>query len=52
MDLVAKRLRERVSEMGVSHAKVARRSGLSERRYGHYVSKIQRTRLGDVGAHR
>ena len=37
MDLFAKRLRERARQLELSDAEVARRSGLSERRYGHYV---------------
>jgi transcriptional regulator with XRE-family HTH domain len=37
MDLFAKRLRERARQLGLSDAEVARRAGLSERRYGHYV---------------
>lgn len=41
MELFAKRLRERAVELGISHAEVARRSGLSERRYAHYVRGIR-----------
>src|SRR5690348_18509619 len=37
MDLLAKRLRERARELDLSDAEVARRAGLAERRYGHYV---------------
>jgi transcriptional regulator with XRE-family HTH domain len=37
MDLFAKRLRERARQLELSDAEVARRAGLSERRYGHYV---------------
>ncbi len=37
MELFAKRLRERAGELGLSDAEVARRVGLDERRYGHYV---------------
>jgi len=37
MDLLAKRLRERARQLNLSDAEVARRAGLSERRYGHYV---------------
>jgi transcriptional regulator with XRE-family HTH domain len=32
-----KRLRERAQELDLSDAEVARRAGLAERRYGHYV---------------
>ncbi len=34
----ASRLRLRADELGISNAEVARRAGLSERRYAHYVS--------------
>jgi transcriptional regulator with XRE-family HTH domain len=37
MDLFAKRLRERARQLELSDAEVARRAGLAERRYGHYV---------------
>src|SRR5271169_4014469 len=37
MDLLAKRLRERARQLELSDAEVARRAGLAERRYGHYV---------------
>jgi transcriptional regulator with XRE-family HTH domain len=37
MDLFAKRLKERARQLELSDAEVARRAGLSERRYGHYV---------------
>jgi transcriptional regulator with XRE-family HTH domain len=37
MDLFARRLRERARELHLSDAEVARRAGLAERRYGHYV---------------
>lgn len=48
MDLFAKRLRERASELGISHAEVARRSGLSERRYSHYVNGIREPDLATL----
>lgn len=38
MDLFGQRLRERARQLGVSNAEAARRCGLDERRYGHYVS--------------
>lgn len=38
MELLARRLRERGRKLELSDAEVARRSGLSERRYGHYVT--------------
>jgi transcriptional regulator with XRE-family HTH domain len=37
MDLLARRLRERARHLELSDAEVARRAGLAERRYGHYV---------------
>lgn len=38
MELFAENLRKRAEELGISNAEVARRAGLSERRYGNYVS--------------
>jgi transcriptional regulator with XRE-family HTH domain len=38
MDIFAFNLRQRAQELGLSNAEVARRVGLSERRYAHYVS--------------
>lgn len=38
MEPFATNLRKRAEELGISHAEAARRSGLSERRYGNYVS--------------
>jgi len=38
MDVFCKNLRNRAEELGISNAEAARRSGLSERRYAHYVS--------------
>jgi transcriptional regulator with XRE-family HTH domain len=38
MDLFAARLRQRAEELGITNAEAARRSGLSEGRYAHYVS--------------
>jgi transcriptional regulator with XRE-family HTH domain len=37
MDRFAKNLKSRAAELGVSNAEVARRAGLSERRYGNYI---------------
>ncbi|HZI75445.1 MAG TPA: helix-turn-helix transcriptional regulator [Gemmatimonadales bacterium] len=36
MEIFAQRIRERARELGLSDAEVARRAGLSERRYGYY----------------
>jgi transcriptional regulator with XRE-family HTH domain len=38
MERFATKLRERAQELGLSSAEVARRVGLSERRYAHYAS--------------
>lgn len=37
MDTFARNLKQRAAELGLSNAEVARRCGLSERRYAHYV---------------
>ncbi|WP_397516987.1 helix-turn-helix domain-containing protein [Rhizobium ruizarguesonis] len=38
MDILSKRLRERAEQLGISNAEAARRVGLDERRYAHYVA--------------
>jgi transcriptional regulator with XRE-family HTH domain len=38
MDALARALRTRAQELGLSHAAIARRIGVSERRYAHYVT--------------
>lgn len=38
MEIFANNLRRRAKELGLANAEVARRVGLSERRYAHYVS--------------
>jgi transcriptional regulator with XRE-family HTH domain len=38
MEIFAKRLRERAKQLGISNSEAARRIGLDERRYAHYVS--------------
>jgi transcriptional regulator with XRE-family HTH domain len=38
MQVLGERLRARAQELGLSDAEVARRGGLSARRYGHYVT--------------
>src|SRR5215472_12535456 len=38
METFAQRIRERARELGLSDAEVARRAGLSERRYGYYAT--------------
>ncbi len=42
------RLRERAIFLGLSDAEVARRAGLSERRYGHYVTGEREPDLGTL----
>ena len=38
MDALARALRTRAKGLGLSHAAIARRVGVSERRYAHYVT--------------
>lgn len=38
MESFAANLRRRAAQLGISNAEVARRAGLSDRRYGNYVS--------------
>jgi transcriptional regulator with XRE-family HTH domain len=38
MDALARALRTRATGLGLSHAAIARRIGMSERRYAHYVT--------------
>src|SRR6266403_1553091 len=38
MQVFAQRIRERARELGLSDAEVARRAGLSQRRYGYYAT--------------
>lgn len=48
MEPFATRLRERAAELGLSNAEVARRSGLGERRYGHYVAGVREPDLASL----
>ena len=41
-------MRERAAELGVSNAEVARRSGLTERRYSNYVTGIREPDLATL----
>ena len=41
MEVFGKQLRKRSKELGFSDAEVARRSGISERRYSNYVRNIR-----------
>ena len=38
MEAFAKNLRQRAQDLGLAHAEVARRVGLSESRFGHYIT--------------
>jgi transcriptional regulator with XRE-family HTH domain len=38
MQTFARAVRERAKELQLSHAEIARRCGLTERRFGHYVT--------------
>jgi len=42
---LGKRLRERARQLNLSDAEVARRAGLNERRYGHYVTGMREPNL-------
>ena len=41
MEPFASNLRKRAEQLGITHAEVARRTGLTERRYGNYVSGVR-----------
>lgn len=48
MQVFATRLRERAAELGIAHAEAARRAGLSERRYSHYVNGVREPDLATL----
>ena len=48
MQAFADRLRERAAELGIAHAEAARRAGLSERRYSHYVNGLREPKLATL----
>ena len=48
MQVFANRLRERAAELGIAHAEAARRAGLSERSYNHYVNGIREPNLATL----
>ncbi|TXM69026.1 helix-turn-helix transcriptional regulator [Methylobacterium sp. WL69] len=48
MEIFAIRLRARAEELGIAHAEAARRAGLSERRYSHYVNGIREPDLATL----
>jgi len=38
MDILAQRLKERAKQLNITNSEAARRIGLEERRYGHYIT--------------
>ncbi|WP_367278682.1 helix-turn-helix domain-containing protein [uncultured Sulfitobacter sp.] len=48
MDVFCRSLRSRAKALGISNAEAARRCGLSERRYAHYVSGDREPDLGTL----
>lgn len=48
MEQFARRLKDRARQLGLSNAEVARRVGLSERRYGHYVRGVREPDFGTL----
>jgi transcriptional regulator with XRE-family HTH domain len=50
MQVFAQRIRERARELGLSDAEVARRAGLSERRYSYYATGEREPNLATLVA--
>lgn len=48
MEALGIRLRRHARQLGLSDAEVARRAGLSERRYGHYVTGTREPNLATL----
>jgi transcriptional regulator with XRE-family HTH domain len=48
MDLFSQRLRQRAQALGLSNAEVARRAGLTERRYGNYIAGLREPDLATI----
>lgn len=48
MDIFAANLRKRAKELGISNAEAARRIGLSERRYAHYITGAREPDLASL----
>ena len=48
MQVFAQRIRERARVLGLSDAEVARRAGLSERRYGYYATGEREPNLASL----
>lgn len=48
MDTLGQRLRARAGELGMTNASVARAAGVSEQRYGNYVTDTREPDLGTL----
>lgn len=48
MTIFSQRLRQRAKALGISNAEVARRAGLDERRYAHYISGRNEPNLSTI----
>lgn len=48
MEQFATNLRSRAKDLGLAHAEVARRAGLTERRYGNYVAGTREPDLASL----
>ncbi|QRY70599.1 helix-turn-helix domain-containing protein (plasmid) [Ensifer sp. PDNC004] len=48
METFALNLKRRAEQLGISNAEVARRAGLSDRRYGNYVSGVREPDLSTL----
>jgi transcriptional regulator with XRE-family HTH domain len=48
MELFVQNLRKRAEELGLSQAEVARRAGLSERRFGNYATGVREPDLATL----
>ena len=48
MEPFSSNLKRRAEQLGISNAEVARRTGLSDRRYGNYVSGVREPDLATI----
>jgi transcriptional regulator with XRE-family HTH domain len=48
MEMFATRLRQRARQLGISNSEAARRAGLDERRYQHYISGRSEPNLATI----
>lgn len=48
MEIFSQRLKQRTHDLGLSDAEVARRAGLSERRYNHYAKGVREPDLATL----